>query len=158
MRGVRFSSVGVFMAYPNKASANSCALNVSRSSTASPTPTSTPEPPIEVVTQPQKIKLATLVVAGFADGSPLLASVTRSKIAAFVKAHKSYKKASCTGYTEGPTVLKTDAALSASRGKNACELVSQLTGGKIRITAVSAVQSKIESAQNRRVKIVMTSH
>lgn len=131
---------------------------VTPSPTASPTPTSTPEPPVVVVTQPQKIKVATLVVAGFADGSPLLASITRAKITAFVKAHKAYKKASCTGYTEGPTVLKTDAALSASRGKNACDLVSQLTGGKVKITSVTAVQSKIESAQNRRVKIVMTSH
>ncbi len=132
----------------------------SSSPTPTPTPTATPEPTIEpvvVAPAPKPRKTATLIVAGFADGSPILASVTKAKITKFVNAHKTYKKALCTGYTEGPTVLKGDAALSKQRGLNACDLVRILTGRKISVASVSAVQSTIESAQNRRVKIVLIS-
>lgn len=126
--------------------------------TPTPTPTATPAPTVEpVVVTPKPRKTATLIVAGFADGSPILASVTKAKITKFVNAHKTYKKALCTGYTEGPTVLKGDAALSKQRGMNACDLVRILTGRKISVASVSAVQSTIENAHNRRVKIVLIS-
>lgn len=136
------------------------ANNSGGGSTSSPTPTPTTEPPVAPVeVKPTVIprKIATLVVAGFADGSPILAAITKSKITKFVAAHKTYKKAACTGYTEGPTVLKTDAALSTKRGKNACDLVIQLTNKKVTVTSISAVQSQIENALNRRVKIVLMS-
>ena len=126
--------------------------------TTTPTPTATPEPPVVVTPVIKPRKIATLVVAGFADGSPILASITKAKIAKFVNAHKAYKKVTCTGYTEGPTVLRTDASLSKQRGKNACDLVASLTKKKVAITSISAVQSRVESPLNRRVKIVMISH
>ena len=98
----------------------------------------------------------TVTISGFADGSPVLTATIKAKINAFLMAHADYKNVFCIGYTEGPTVLKTDAALSKARSTNACGFVKSGLGKSLTVKKVSAAQDVIEAAQKRRVTITLT--
>jgi hypothetical protein len=98
----------------------------------------------------------TVTISGFADGSPVLTAAIKAKINAFLLAHADYKNVFCIGYTEGPTVLKTDAALSKARSTNACGYVKSGLGKKLTVKSVRAGQDTIEADHKRRVTITLT--
>jgi hypothetical protein len=98
----------------------------------------------------------TTTISGFADGSPVLTSAIKAKIDAFLRAHADYKQVYCIGYTEGPTVLKTDAALSKQRAVNGCAYVKAGLGKNLILKQLAASQGTIEAAQFRRITITLT--
>ncbi len=97
----------------------------------------------------------TITISGFADGSPVLTAAIKAKINAFLKAYSDYKNVTCIGYTEGPTVLATDAALSKQRAVNACGFVKAGLGKSLKVAKISAGQDTIEAAQFRRITITL---
>lgn len=98
----------------------------------------------------------TITISGFADGSPVLTKAIKAKINAFLRAHSDYKNVFCIGYTEGPTVLKTDAALSKARAVNGCGYVKSGLGKKLVVKSVTASQGLIEADEYRRITITLT--
>jgi hypothetical protein len=98
----------------------------------------------------------TVTIAGFADGSPVMTSAIKAKIVAFLKAYPDYKYVTCIGYTEGPTVLKTDAALSRARAVNGCGYVAQTALGKLLIrTPIQTINGVIEAHHERKITITL---
>ena len=98
----------------------------------------------------------TVTISGFADGSPVLTAAIRAKINAFLRAHADYKNVYCIGYTEGPTVLPTDAALSRQRAVNGCAFVKSGLGKQLTLKQLSASQGTVEAAKFRRITITLT--
>jgi hypothetical protein len=98
----------------------------------------------------------TITISGFADGSPVLTAAIKAKINAFLRAHADYKNVFCIGYTEGPTVLKTDAALSKARAVNGCTYVKTGLGKKLILKNLSASQGTVEADKFRRITITLT--
>lgn len=98
----------------------------------------------------------TTTISGFADGSPALTAAIRAKIDAFLRAHADYKNVFCIGYTEGPTVLKTDAALSKARATNGCAYVKAGLGKKLTLSKLTSGQGTVEAAKFRRITITLT--
>ena len=98
----------------------------------------------------------TVTISGFADGSPALTAAIRAKIDAFLRAHADYKNVFCIGYTEGPTVLKTDAALSKARAVNGCAYVKSGLGKKLNLSKLTSGQGTVEAAKFRRITITLT--
>lgn len=98
----------------------------------------------------------TITIGGFADGSPVLTKKIKAKINAFLKAHSDYKTITCVGYTEGPTVLKTDYALSKRRAKNACSFAQVGLAKSMKLLGVRSGQDLVEAASVRRVVITLT--
>jgi flagellar motor protein MotB len=98
----------------------------------------------------------TITISGFADGSPVLTAAIRAKINAFLRAHADYKNVFCIGYTEGPTVLKTDAALSKARAVNGCAFVKSGLGKTLTLKQLTASQGTVEAAKFRRITITLT--
>ena len=98
----------------------------------------------------------TATISGFADGSPVLTKAIRAKVDAFLRAHADYKNVFCIGYTEGPTVLKTDAALSKARAVNGCAYVLAGLGKNLTLKQLSSGQGTVEAAKFRRITITLT--
>jgi hypothetical protein len=98
----------------------------------------------------------TVTISGFADGSPVLTKAMQTKINAFLKAHADYKTISCVGYTEGPTVLKSDYALSRNRAKNSCGFAKAGVAKKMVLVPLKQGQGLVEGASKRRVVITLT--
>ena len=108
------------------------------------------------VTVAKKRGPVTITISGFADGSPVLTSAIKAKITAFMRAHADYKNLYCIGYTEGPTVLPTDKALSKQRAVNACGFVKAGLGKKLVVRKMSDGQGVIEADKFRRITITLT--
>jgi hypothetical protein len=98
----------------------------------------------------------TITISGFADGSPVLTATIKAKINAFLKAYADYKNVTCIGYTEGPTVLKTDAALSKARAVNGCAYVKAGLGKNLTLKQLTSGQGTVEAAKFRRITITLT--
>jgi hypothetical protein len=98
----------------------------------------------------------TITISGFADGSPALTAAIRARINAFLRAHADYSNVFCIGYTEGPTVLRTDAALSRARAVNGCSFVKSGLGKNLTLKQLSASQGTIEADKFRRITITLT--
>jgi hypothetical protein len=98
----------------------------------------------------------TVTISGFADGSPVLTAAIRARINAFLRAHADYKNVYCIGYTEGPTVLPTDAALSRQRAVNGCAFVKSGLGRQLTLKQLTASQGTVEAAKFRRITITLT--
>ncbi len=60
------------------------------------------------------------------------------------------------GYTEGPTVLKTDAALSKARAVNGCAYVLAGLGKNLTLKQLTFGQGTFEAAKFRRITITLT--
>ena len=65
-------------------------------------------------------------ITGFIPGSSVLTKSIKSQILALVEAHKTETVWSCAGFSQGPTVLRTDAALAIRRAKAACSYLKSL--------------------------------
>jgi CshA-type fibril repeat protein len=107
------------------------------------------------VTVAKKRGPVTITISGFADGSPVMTAAIKSQVNAFLKAYADYRQVTCIGYTEGPTVLATDAALSRQRALNACAFVKTGLGKSLFVNKVRAGQDTVEAAQYRRITITL---
>jgi CshA-type fibril repeat protein len=107
------------------------------------------------VTVAKKRGPVTITISGFADGSPVMTAAIKAQVNAFLKAYADYRKVTCIGYTEGPTVLATDAALSRQRALNACGFVKSGLGKSLFVNKVRAGQDTVEAAQYRRITITL---
>jgi CshA-type fibril repeat protein len=108
------------------------------------------------VTVAKKRGPVTTTISGFADGSPVLTSEIKARINVFLKAYPDYRNLYCVGYTEGPTVLPTDKALSTKRALNACGYVKAGLGKRLSLRKTSASQGVIEASKFRRITITLT--
>ncbi len=97
-----------------------------------------------------------VTIGGFPDGSPVLSETIKSKINAFLKAHSDYKTITCVGYTEGPTVLKSDYALSKARALNSCSYAQTGLAKTMKLLGIRSGQDLQEAASVRRVVITLT--
>jgi hypothetical protein len=84
-----------------------------------------------------------------------MTAAIKSQVNAFLKAYADYRQVTCIGYTEGPTVLATDAALSRQRALNACAFVKTGLGKSLFVNKVRAGQGTVEAAQYRRITITL---
>lgn len=100
-------------------------------------------------------RTASLSVSGFAAGSPALTGAMRAQIAKFVKANAPVISLTCTGYTQGPAVLNTDAALAKARAKAVCGYVASLRSG-LPSAALKAVNELGIGSKIRRVVVELT--
>ena len=98
----------------------------------------------------------TVTIGGFPDGSPKLTATIKAKINAFLKKYSDYKNIECVGYTEGPTVLKTDAALSKARAVNSCAFAQTGLAKGMKLVGTRAGQDTVEASSVRRVVITLT--
>jgi hypothetical protein len=73
-----------------------------------------------------------------------------------VKKYSDYKNVTCVGFTEGPTVLKTDAALSRQRAVNACGYIMKTLKAKFVVLSITSGQDTVENPGRRRVVITLT--
>lgn len=97
-----------------------------------------------------------VTIGGFPDGSPTLTASIKSRINQFLKKYPDYKNIKCVGYTEGPTVLKTDARLSKQRAVNACGYAKSGLARSMALIGTAAGQDTKEAASVRRVVITLS--
>jgi hypothetical protein len=97
----------------------------------------------------------TTTIGNFIDGSPVITAEIGKRIAAFIKKYSDYRTIECIGYTEGPTVLKTDKALSLARATNACGYVKKTLKKSFVQVPLKAKQDTVENNQRRRITITL---
>ncbi len=114
------------------------------------------EPLSITIAAPSKRPPRTITIGNFIDGSPVITPRIASSIRAFVKKYNDYKNVECVGYTEGPTVLPTDRALSLRRAVNSCNFILNTLRMKYKLVGTSSGQDTVESPQRRRVVITLT--
>ncbi len=117
----------------------------------------TDEEPLTVtILPPSKRPPRTITIGNFIDGSPVITPRIASSIRAFVNKYNDYKNIECVGYTEGPTVLPTDRALSMRRAVNACNYVLKTLKFSYTLVGTRAGQDTVEHPGRRRVVITLT--
>jgi hypothetical protein len=97
----------------------------------------------------------TTTIGNFIDGSPVITAEIAKRITAFIKKYSDYRTIECIGYTEGPTVLKTDKALSLARATNACGYVKKTLKKLFVQVPLEAKQDTVENNQRRRITITL---
>jgi outer membrane protein OmpA-like peptidoglycan-associated protein len=113
--------------------------------------------PVQIVPKPVAAvrKPVTISIGGFKDGSSVLTSEIKNKIKKFITKYNDYKVISITGFTEGPTVLKRDRALSRMRAANALGYVKQGSIAKFDYSNIRASQEKTLGSKIRRIQITL---
>jgi len=113
--------------------------------------------PVQIVPKPVASgrKPVTISIGGFKDGSSVLTSDIKTKIRKFIAKYNDYKVISITGFTEGPTVLKRDRALSRMRAVNALGYVKQGSIAKFDYSNIRASQEKTLGSKIRRIQITL---
>jgi hypothetical protein len=71
-------------------------------------------------------QITSSLVSGFAPGSSVLSKTMKSRIKTLVAAHPNETNWGCSGFSQGPTVLKSDAILALNRAKAACAYLKSL--------------------------------
>ena len=115
----------------------------------SPTPSATPTPKAT----PEKFSIS---ISGFTPGSAILTRAIEAKISAFLANKKARYRVTVIGFTEGPTVLSVDKALSAARAMNATAVVRKGLSKRAVSINTSTRQLIVKSDKNRRVEIVLS--
>lgn len=95
-----------------------------------------------------------ITIGNFGDGSPVLTRSIRSKITAFINKHNDYNRMQCIGFTEGPTVLATDAALARARAVNACNFALRIDADLTPVTISGRNLTEVGS-ELRRIIIIL---
>jgi hypothetical protein len=98
----------------------------------------------------------TITIGNFIDGSPVITAQIAAIMKNWTTKYNDYKKLTCVGYTEGPTVLKTDAALSKQRATNACNYIIKTLKMKYTVVGISSGQDTVEHPGRRRVVLTLT--
>ena len=98
----------------------------------------------------------TITIGNFIDGSPVITKQIAASIKAFVTKYSDYKNLECVGYTEGPTVLATDRALSLARATNACNYALKTLKFTFKQLPLRAGQDTVEHPGRRRVVLTLT--
>jgi hypothetical protein len=113
--------------------------------------------PVQIVPKPVAAvrKPVTISIGGFKDGSSVLTSEIKTKIRKFIAKYNDYKVISITGFTEGPTVLKRDRALSRMRAAKALGYVKQGSIAKFEYSNIRANQEKTLGSKIRRIQITL---
>lgn len=114
----------------------------------SPTPSATPRP----AAKPEVLAIS---ISGFMPGSAILNRAIELKIGAFLADKKARYRVTVTGFTEGPTILPVDKALSAARAKNASTAVQKGLRKRAVSIATSTRQLVVKNDKNRRIEIVL---
>lgn len=127
--------------------------NVPETSAPAPTPietppTPTPTPPVVPV------KTKTLSLGGFAPGSATLTTASKKQLSRLAGTIAKASKVLVTGFTEGPTVLRTDATLSKRRAEAVRSYMHKLLGNQVRINLGHKQLTKVGS-RYRSVEIVI---
>ena len=117
------------------------------------TPNNPPTSPIQIITAKSP---KVLTVSGFKDGSALLTKSMQSRIDAFLSKYSGYKKLTVAGYTEGPTILKSDRALSSRRASAARTYIKSFLKYEAQIVTIIGSTSKVKSSSLRKVKITLS--
>lgn len=97
----------------------------------------------------------TVTIGNFIDGSPAITKQIASRIKAFLARYPDYRTIECIGFTEGPTVLKTDVWLSKQRAVNSCNYVLKTLSKKLTLIALRNKQDLVVSSGIRRVTITL---
>lgn len=114
------------------------------------------EPLSVTILAPAKRPPRTITIGNFIDGSPVITPRIAASIRAFVNKYSDYKNIECVGFTEGPTVLPTDRALSLRRAVNACSYVLNTLKFKYVLVGNRSGQDTVENPVRRRVVITLT--
>jgi outer membrane protein OmpA-like peptidoglycan-associated protein len=123
-------------------------------------------PPSNSYSEPAPLQLApkpvaavrkpvTISIGGFKDGSAVLTNEIKTKIRKFLEKYSDYKVITITGFTEGPTVLKRDRALSRMRAINALDYVKKRSIVKFGNSSIRASQEKLLGPKIRRIQITL---
>jgi len=104
-----------------------------------PTPTPTPTPTVVPV------KTKTLNLGGFAPGSATLTIASKKQLSRLAGTIAKASKVLVTGFTEGPTVLRADAALSERRAEAVRAYLRKLLGNQVRINLAHKQLTKVGS-------------
>ena len=100
-----------------------------------------------------------LVLTHFRDGSPELTDSFKLRIEVFIKAHSDYRLMSCSGFTEGPTVLASDPKLAMARAVNTCDyaqlVISMLRGDEFETNEPRGFNQTTEASWRRRAVITL---
>jgi uncharacterized repeat protein (TIGR02543 family) len=116
-----------------------------------PTPSPTPTPKPKPTVKPQ----LSVTISGFAPGSSVLMPVTKKALNGLVSQFEIARSIALVGFTEGPTVLKIDRALSLARARVVAAYLKKLTAKNIR-TTISSKQSLTVDDQIRSVQLTIT--
>lgn len=96
-----------------------------------------------------------MTFSGFTPGSSVLTPTIKNQIKAFVSKHGDKKKISCTGFTEGPTVLNFDRKLSRNRAIEACRFAMGQSLAPLTLASIKASQELRKADSVRRVTIFL---
>jgi hypothetical protein len=111
-----------------------------------------PLPQVETLSKPVR-KPVSISIGGFKNGSSVLTTAMKLKISKFIASHSDYKSISVIGYTEGPTILKRDFALSKRRALNAFGFVKLSSVVQMKLSRIGSAQEKTIGSKIRRVVI-----
>jgi hypothetical protein len=96
-----------------------------------------------------------LVLSGFVDGSSSVKGSFKERISDFVKRHSDYRVMGCIGFTEGPTVLRTDPRLALNRAINVCSYAQLVRGGEFELVAPRGFNQTLVGSWIRRAVIYL---
>jgi hypothetical protein len=114
--------------------------------------------PLQVVPKPVAVlrKPVTVTIGGFRDGSSVLTKVIKNRIRNFISKYSDYKVISITGFTEGPTVLRSDSSLSRQRAVAALGFIKSKSIAPFELSKIRSSQEKELGAKIRRVQITLS--
>jgi outer membrane protein OmpA-like peptidoglycan-associated protein len=97
------------------------------------TPTPTPTPPGAPGTPGTPAKSSTIKLSGFAPGSAVLTKALKAQLVRLASKFTKAANVVVTGFTEGPTVLATDSALSRRRAITVSSYIRKLVARDVHI-------------------------
>lgn len=111
-----------------------------------------PTKPVPVVKAPNTnvTSAAKAVASQFSPGSSVVTKVVRAQVLSMLKKiSPTAKSVTCTGFTTGPTILKSDAKLSLNRAKAVCKLIGKLRPKLKIISAIGQQETRLGGAVRR---------
>lgn len=113
--------------------------------------------PIQVIAQPEPIvrKPVSAVFGGFKNGSSVLTSDMKKRIKSFIAKHSDYKSIAIKGFTEGPSILKRDYALSRQRAFVALGFIKSTSTQMFDYSKIDFGQQKKLGSAVRRIEVTL---
>lgn len=113
---------------------------------------SVPAQPVPGVKVPTANSTSALkaVASQFSPGSSTVTKVVRAQVLSMLKKiSPTAKSVTCTGFTTGPTILKSDVKLSLNRAKAVCKLIAKLRPKLKIISAIGQQETRLGGAVRR---------